>query len=63
MDGFARLSAGRTTFVIAHRLATVRNADLVAVLDHGQVIELGSPSALLERNGRFAEFARTQALV
>jgi ABC-type multidrug transport system fused ATPase/permease subunit len=63
MDGFARLSAGRTTFVIAHRLATVRNADLVAVLDHGQVIELGSPSALLERNGRFAEFVRTQALV
>jgi ABC-type multidrug transport system fused ATPase/permease subunit len=62
MDGFARLAAGRTTFVIAHRLATVRNADLVAVLDHGQVVELGSPSALLGRESRFAQFARTQAL-
>jgi ATP-binding cassette subfamily B protein/subfamily B ATP-binding cassette protein MsbA len=63
MDGFARLAAGRTTFVIAHRLATVRNADMVAVLDHGQLVEIGSPSALLGSNGRFAQFARTQALV
>lgn len=63
MDGFARLAAGRTTFVIAHRLATVRNADVVAVLDHGQLVELGPPATLLRRDSLFAQFARTQALV
>jgi ABC-type multidrug transport system fused ATPase/permease subunit len=63
MDGFARLAAGRTTFVIAHRLATVRDADVVAVLDHGQLVELGPPATLLGRDSRFAQFARTQALL
>jgi ATP-binding cassette, subfamily B, bacterial len=63
MDGFNRLASGRTTLVIAHRLATIRNADIVAVLDRGQLVELGPPSVLLERNGRFAEFARTQGMV
>jgi ATP-binding cassette, subfamily B, bacterial len=64
MDGFARLAAGRTTFVIAHRLATVRNADVVAVLDNGEIVELGQPTNLLSRTTtRFAQYARTQALV
>jgi ATP-binding cassette subfamily B protein len=63
MEAFGRLAAGRTTFVIAHRLATVRNADVVAVLDGGALVELGAPAALLARDSRFAEFARTQALV
>jgi len=62
MEAFGRL-AGRTTLVIAHRLATVRNADVVAVLDGGALVELGAPAALRALDTRFAEFARTQALV
>jgi ABC-type multidrug transport system fused ATPase/permease subunit len=62
LEGFARLASGRTTFVIAHRIATVRNADLVAVLDQGAVVELGRPATLLGGTTKFAEFARTQAL-
>ena len=64
MDGFARLAAGRTTFVIAHRLSTVRNADVVVVLDNGEIVELGQPANLLSRTTtRFARYASTQALV
>jgi len=62
MDGLGRLMAGRTAFLIAHRLATVRNADVVAVMREGRVVELGSPSDLLGRESLFAELAHTQAL-
>jgi len=62
MEAYGRLATGRTTFVIAHRLATVRNADVVAVLDRGALVELGTPAKLMARKSRFAEFARTQAL-
>ncbi|HBM79918.1 MAG TPA: multidrug ABC transporter ATP-binding protein, partial [Clostridiaceae bacterium] len=48
MDGLMR---GRTTFVIAHRLSTVRNADAIMVLDHGQIIERGSHEELLKQKG------------
>jgi len=51
---------GRTTFVIAHRLATVRNATRILVFDQGRVIEQGTFDALVARNGRFAELARAQ---
>lgn len=51
---------GRTTFVIAHRLATIRNADMILVLDKGKVIEQGTFDALVEKGGRFAELARAQ---
>jgi ATP-binding cassette, subfamily B, beta-glucan exporter len=51
---------GRTTFVIAHRLATIRNADRILVFDAGRVIESGSFDELVERGGRFAELARAQ---
>ena len=62
MEGLGRLMAGRTAFLIAHRLATVRNADVVAVMREGRVAEIGPPSDLLGRNSLFAELARTQAL-
>jgi ATP-binding cassette subfamily B protein len=48
------LLRGRTTFIVAHRLSTIRSADLVLVLDHGRIIESGSPSELLQRGGAFA---------
>ncbi|MFG1396780.1 glucan ABC transporter ATP-binding protein/ permease [Roseixanthobacter pseudopolyaromaticivorans] len=53
---------GRTTFVIAHRLATVRNADRILVFDEGRVIEAGSFDHLMRLGGRFAELARAQFL-
>jgi ATP-binding cassette subfamily B protein len=51
---------GRTTFVIAHRLATVRNATRILVFDQGRIIESGTFDELVARNGRFAELARAQ---
>jgi ATP-binding cassette subfamily B protein len=51
---------GRTTFVIAHRLATVRNATRILVLDQGRVVESGTFDELVTRGGRFAELARAQ---
>jgi ATP-binding cassette subfamily B protein/subfamily B ATP-binding cassette protein MsbA len=62
MAGIERLLEGRTAFVIAHRLATVRHADLVAVLDGGRLVELGAAPALLARGGRFADLAAAQGL-
>ena len=44
---------GRTVFVIAHRLSTVRNADAILVLEHGQVVERGSHEALLAQQGEY----------
>jgi ATP-binding cassette subfamily B protein len=54
------LMAGRTTFIIAHRLSTVRDADEILVFDSGRIVEQGSFDALLERNGVFAELVGTQ---
>jgi len=53
-----RLRAGRTSFVIAHRLATVRHADEIVVLDHGRVVERGTHAALLAANGAYARTYR-----
>ncbi|MCL2393164.1 MAG: ABC transporter ATP-binding protein/permease [Acidimicrobiaceae bacterium] len=50
----ARVSSGRTTIVIAHRLQTAKGADRIVVLDHGQVVEVGSHEELLTRGGRYA---------
>ena len=58
----ARLRQGRTTIVIAHRLSTVRDADLVVVLDGGRAVECGSHAALLDCNGLYARLVRSQAL-
>lgn len=53
-------TAGRTTFVIAHRLATVRNATRILVFDQGRVVESGAFDELVAQNGRFAALARAQ---
>ena len=45
----------RTSFLVAHRLSTIRHADLVLVLDHGQIIEQGTPEVLIARGGAFAD--------
>jgi ATP-binding cassette subfamily B protein len=54
------LMAGRTTFIIAHRLSTVRDADEILVFDAGRIVERGDFDALLQRNGVFAELVSTQ---
>jgi ATP-binding cassette subfamily B protein len=54
------LMAGRTTLVIAHRLATIRNADRIIVLDGGRVIDEGTHAELTAKGGRYAEVARLQ---
>lgn len=57
-SALAKLLAGRTSFVVAHRLSTIREADRVLVLDHGQLIEQGTHEALLQLNGTYAGLHR-----
>ncbi len=58
----ARLRSGRTTIVIAHRLSTVRDADLVVVMADGRAVEAGTHASLLDRDGLYARLVRTQTL-
>jgi ATP-binding cassette subfamily B protein len=60
MQGIERLTAGRTTFIIAHRLSTVRSCDLVLVLRDGITVEKGGVAELIARKGVFADYYNTQ---
>lgn len=56
----SKLTQGRTTIIIAHRLSTVRDADRIVVMDSGRVVESGSHDQLLERAGAYADLVATQ---
>ena len=60
MHGLERLKAARTTFIIAHRLSTVRRADVIVVLRDGRIVEHGRFEALVQRGGPFAALYRLQ---
>ncbi|MBE5743513.1 MAG: ABC transporter ATP-binding protein [Clostridiales bacterium] len=51
-------SKDRTTFIVAHRLSTIRNADLIVVMENGKIVETGSYQELIKLNGKFAELER-----
>jgi ATP-binding cassette subfamily B protein len=55
-----RLRQGRTTLVIAHRLATIRDADTIIVVEQGRIVDRGSHDELVQRGGRYADLARLQ---
>jgi ABC-type multidrug transport system fused ATPase/permease subunit len=59
-EGLDRLLAGKTTFVIAHRLATIQKADVILVLDQGRIVERGRHDQLLAANGLYAALQRLQ---
>lgn len=57
-----KASSTRTTIVVAHRLSTIKNADLIVVLDHGKISEQGTHSSLIQLNGTYADLVQKQAI-
>jgi ATP-binding cassette, subfamily B, bacterial len=61
LDALDRLMAGRTTFIVAHRLSTVRRAGQILVMEHGRIVERGTHDELIEADGHYARLQRLQA--
>ena len=59
-DAFAEMMAGRTSFVVAHRLSTIQSADMILMMENGHVIEQGTHEQLLAKNGAYARLYRSQ---
>jgi ABC-type multidrug transport system fused ATPase/permease subunit len=59
-EALSTLMRNRTSFVIAHRLSTVRRADAIVVLEHGRIVESGTHDALLARGGAYAKLYELQ---
>ena len=53
-----KMAQSRTTFIVAHRLSTIRNADRIVVMENGEIVELGSYEELMALNGKFTELER-----
>ena len=59
-DAFANMMKGRTSFVVAHRLSTVRDADVILVMRDGHIVEQGNHDALLQKGGFYAKLYGSQ---
>ena len=59
-EAFARLMEGRTSFIVAHRLSTIREADVILVMKDGHIIEQGNHEQLLKQDGFYAELWNSQ---
>lgn len=59
-EAFDRLMSGRTSFIVAHRLSTIQNADQIIVMNHGQIMEQGTHKELLAKNGFYAQLYHAQ---
>ena len=57
---FTKLMNGRTSFIVAHRLSTIKEADLILVMNNGNIIEQGTHSELLEKGGFYAKLYNSQ---
>jgi len=61
-DALERLMEGRTSFIIAHRLSTIHNADRIIVLDYGQIVESGTHTQLMEKEGLYHKLYTLKSL-
>ena len=59
-NAFAKMMQGRTSFIVAHRLSTIREADMILVMNDGQIVETGTHEPLLAQNGFYAELYNSQ---
>jgi ATP-binding cassette, subfamily B (MDR/TAP), member 1 len=61
-EALDRVAKGRTTISVAHRLSTIQNADVIYVIDQGEVVESGTHESLLEARGRYSELVQLQRM-
>ena len=59
-NAFAKMMVGRTSFIVAHRLSTIQNADVILVMRDGHIIEQGNHETLLKQNGFYAKLYNSQ---
>ena len=59
-DAFGQMMAGRTSFIVAHRLSTIREADVILVMRDGHIVEQGNHESLLQKGGFYAKLYNSQ---